>query len=130
MMYAGKSGHDSDGFSVVELLVTLFIAAAFLATGYMLYSTITRDSTDVRTRAQASNIAYDYMRRVAGGRSGVCTSWSPANITQDVDGLGRITIVRRATCPQPSLNSLHRVEVMVRYGQPQQEVKHAVYVST
>jgi Tfp pilus assembly protein PilV len=51
------------GFSTVELLITLFVAAVFLAAGYQLYLVTVRDSGDVRQRARASAIAYDYLRR-------------------------------------------------------------------
>ena len=47
---------NQSGFTAVELLITLFIAVAFIATGYQLYTAILKDSAETRNQANASNI--------------------------------------------------------------------------
>lgn len=120
------------GFSIVELVVTLFIAAAFLATGHMLYTTITRDSSEARQRGHASNVAYDYVRQYADNRSGTCsgTSTPVNNERQSIDGFGDVIIRVRITCPNSAINTLHRVEATVRYGDLSQEVVHVLYATS
>jgi len=51
------------GFSAVELLITLFIAATFLVAGFQLYSTIIKDSGSIRLTVRASNVAYNYLQK-------------------------------------------------------------------
>ena len=52
---------QATGFSTVELIVTLFVAAAFILSGYQLHALILRESGDSRTRAIASNATYNYL---------------------------------------------------------------------
>ncbi len=117
------------GFSAVELLITLFIAAAFLMTGYQLYSAIIRDSGEARQHARASTLAYDYLRRYAAQVPVTCTNvplWldrSPVT----VEGLVNVYVSVARSCPQPSLTDLSKVQVTVRYGDTAKEVTHAIY---
>ena len=48
----------NQGFTTIELLVTLFIAAAFLASGYQLYSVILQDGGDARAQASCRMINF------------------------------------------------------------------------
>jgi type II secretory pathway component PulJ len=51
---------SATGFSTVELLVSLVVAALFLFAGYSFYNSILRFSTDSRSRARADLIAQEY----------------------------------------------------------------------
>lgn len=124
------------GFSAVELLVTLFIAAAFLLAGYQLYTTIVRDSGDARQRTRASNIAYDYLRRYAASASTplTCSPSTPVyNTPLDPvpDGLGMAVVTVQISCPNLStLNRLKKIQATVRYTADGEEVQHAIYITT
>lgn len=54
---------QATGFSTVELIITLFVAAAFILSGYQLHALILRESGDSRARAIASNEAYNYLMK-------------------------------------------------------------------
>lgn len=126
------NSHYSQGFSAAELLITLFIAAAFLATGYQLYSAITQDSAVTRQKAIASNVAYDYLQRHAANVPNICTPSTPLNNhtpAQSIDGITHVRITVTITCPQSSLSTLSRVQSTVRYGQGSEEVSHALFVT-
>ncbi|MNH49902.1 hypothetical protein D3C87_1701760 [compost metagenome] len=131
---------SQQGFSAVELLITLFVAVAFIATGYQLYSTIVKDGGEARFRARASNLAYENLRRASNtnpscpttpGATIVTTPAAPAN-----SGLDAPAITQTISAPQGCNGTLWqdrvmRVEITVEYG-PQtdrQGVTHAVYVS-
>ena len=45
------------GFTIIELLVTMFIAVAFLMAGYQLYGMIIKDGSETQLRTKAANIA-------------------------------------------------------------------------
>ena len=125
--------NQQSGFSAVELLVTLFVAAAFLATGFMLYTTIVRESGNTRQRSQASNIAYDYVRRYAAQVPATCSVSTPLNNTAvSTTNLENVRVTVRRTCPSTSATpGLSRVEATVQYGitTDRREVVHAIYAA-
>ncbi|MDT4837103.1 hypothetical protein FQZ97_708270 [compost metagenome] len=128
---------SQQGFSAVELLITLFVAVAFIATGYQLYSTIVKDGGEARFRARASNLAYENLRR-ASDTTPTCSA-TPAVSNPSVpsgSGLDTPVMTQTISAPQGCSGSswqdrVMKVEITVTYG-PQsdrQEVTHAVYVS-
>ncbi len=118
------------GFSAVELLITLFIATAFIATGYQLYSIIIKGGGDARMQAKASNIAYDNLRRYAPQATNPCSVFTPTPTPSVPAGsLPNATITISVTCPYGTAVSVTKVQVSVTYGTPQQEVDHALYVT-
>lgn len=125
-----KHSYES-GFSAVELLITLFVAVAFIATGYQLYSIIINDGGEARARAKASNIAYDNLRRYTPQATDPCTVFTPtpAPSIPAGSGLSNATITVTISCPYTTALNLTKVEVSVKYGSPQKEVVHAIYVN-
>lgn len=119
------------GFSAVELLITLFIAVAFIATGYQLYSIIIKDGGEARARARASNIAYDNLRRYTPKATNPCTVFppSPTPSIPSGSGLSNASITVTYSCPYGPTVATSKVTVSVKYGSPQQEVVHATYVT-
>lgn len=120
------------GFSAVELLITLFVAAAFIVTGYQLYSIIIKGGAEARMRAQASSIAYDNLRRYTPQATKPCAAItpSPTPTIPSGSGLTNASITVTFSCPYSSTApAISKVQVSVKYGSPQQEVIHAIYVS-
>jgi hypothetical protein len=123
--------NNQAGFSAVELLITLFIAAAFIATGAQLYSVIIQNSDEARMRAKASNIAYDNVRKYASDATNPCTVVVPSptpSIPTD-SGLPSASIVVTVTCPYGTGTPTSKVEARVLYNSPQQEAVHAIFVT-
>lgn len=118
------------GLTVIELLITLFIAAAFLVSGYQLYSVIIRDGGESRTQARASNLAYDYMQRYAVSASNPCVE---QNILTDesveADNLSNVQVTVSITCPYSNTPDVSKISVIIKYGSPQKEVSHATYTA-
>lgn len=123
------------GFSAVELLITIFIAAAFVGAGYQLYIAVVRDGSDARNQATASNLAYTYLRKYSSQASSPCaeTTPNPAPVIPSgaqYTALGPATITASITCPYANPSSTSLISVTVTYGTtPQKEVRHAVYVT-
>lgn len=119
------------GFSAVELLITLFIAAAFVGTGAQLYSVIIQNSDEARMRAKASNIAYDNVRRYSAKATSPCSviSASPTPTIPSDSGLTNASITVTISCPYGAGMPTSKVEARVLFGTPQQEAVHAVYVT-
>lgn len=120
-----------EGFSAVELLITLFIAATFIAAGYQLFSVITKTSGDARQQAKASNVAYDYLRRYSEQAVNPCTPVAPSPAPTIPSGTNLVnpSISASITCPYGVGSAIARVEVVVAYGNPQTEVRHAILVN-
>lgn len=120
-----------DGFSAVELLITLFVAAIFLAAGYQLFNFVVTDSGNTRAESSVSNSAYDYLRRYSNSATNPCaasTVLSDQALT--IDGVDTPTVTVTLSCPQTDTPSLTKVEVAITYGTGTtiNTVKHATFV--
>lgn len=120
-----------DGFSAVELLITLFIAVAFIASAYQLYTVILNDSGDTRKQSYASNVAYQAIRQYSPAATSECTGFSPTPLaTMPVDNeLTNSEITAVFTCPFGLGAATSKLTVTVKYDTPQKEVVHAIYVN-
>lgn len=123
------------GFSAVELLITLFIAAIFLVAGYQLWGYVQKAGTDSDQLAKASNIAYDYLRREANKPITTCASSTPINnVAVPTDERGDLPastfITVTISCPL-SISNVAKVESTVTYGVSpnQKKVSHAIYTN-
>lgn len=125
---------DNSGFSTVELLVTLFIAAAFLVSGYQLYSVIIKDGGETRRQAKASNLAYDYLQQykiIFKKQAGICVSQEVLPFETETQGLSNVTVGIVVTCPYTEVPKLVKIVVTVKYGDdnPQKQIVQATYVN-
>ena len=131
------------GFTTVELVVTLFVAAMMVASGYQLYNAVTNRSANSRMMAEASNIGYEALRKLgsASTTSTLCTASSHPTQTVTPASLGisqtrlpnlgiEISRCRPLTSePIAIRNKVLRATVKVTYGEPTREVVHATYVT-
>lgn len=129
-----KHPFSQAGFSTVELLITLFVAAAFFIAGYQLYSLIIKDGGQTRAQAKASNVAYDYLRRYSASTANPCEVSTPLDEESiTVTGLSRVTVTVKITCPYSTSSgandatSVSKVEVTVKFNTPQKLVQYATY---
>ena len=121
---------EQQGFSAIELLIALFVAAAFVAAGYQLYSVIIKSGGETQQRSMASDLAYNTMRRYASQASSQCVSSTvtePVPADSGVPGPTLMTIYN--TCPYGSGKMVTKVLVSLKYGTPQQEMIHAIYTN-
>lgn len=120
------------GFTAVELLITLFVAAAFLVASYQLFNLIIKDGGATRAQSRAANVAYDYLRQYSASSTTIpCTASSPLNDAPiTVDGLSDVTISVSITCLPDAINSLSKVEADISFNNPQQTVSYALYTSS
>ncbi len=124
------SDHSSQaGFSAIELLVTLFVAAAFLLASYQLFTLVVRDGGATRSQAKAANLAYENLRRYASSATVPCTSSTPLNnASATVDGLVDVTVTVTVSCANSTTDSLSRIEATVNYNNPQETVSYATFL--
>lgn len=122
-----KHINKQNGFTAVELLITLFIAAAFLLSGLQLYAVIIKDSGETRAQANASNVVNDYLQRYKSSAANPCTVQTPlTNQSLTVSGLSNVTITVVISCPY-GLSSVSKVLVTLQYNNPQKTVSNATY---
>ena len=120
------------GFTAVELLITLFVAAAFLIAGYQLFNVVIKDGSEARTQAVAANTAYDYMRRYATSAQNPCSASIPMNSSPvTVPGLVDAIVTVSITCPQASTPTISKIEATVEYAYfGEKSVKYAIFTDT
>lgn len=119
-----------NGFTAVELLITLFIAAAFLVSGYQLYNVVIKDGGEIRLAAKANNLAYEYMKKYAStSATNPCTVQTPANnIAISVEDMANVSLSIYISCPYGTDSAISKVESVIKYGNPQTQVRQATYV--
>lgn len=121
---------SESGFTAVELLVTLFVAVAFLATGYQLYTVIIEDGGSARVQAKASNIAYAALRKYSPQAVKPCVASNPSATITAGSLPSPSSIAVAITCPAGTgTTSTSKVQVTVSYGSPSEQVVHAIFVS-
>lgn len=123
--------NKQSGFTAVELLITLFVAAAFLVAGYQLFSVVVRDGGQTRAESRAANIAYDYLRRYSGAVSNPCSSQTLVdNESINVTGLSNVTVSVTATCLLSELSTVSKIQASITYNDPQKTVSYVTYVDS
>ena len=127
-----RISHKQSGFTAVELLITLFVAAAFLIAGFQLFNVVIRDGGQTRSESRAANVAYDYLRKYKNTSTTIpCTASTPLNNASIVvDGLINVTISITISCLPDAINSLSKIEALISYNYPTQTVKYATYSSS
>ncbi len=131
-----KKRIKQSGFTTVELLVTLFVAAAFLMSGYQLYNMIIKNGGEARSRVKAGNYAYQLLQQYKLDTTNYiknpCTAKTTNPITPSptVDGLSNVSASVDISCPYlPTTPSISKITITVKYGNPQQLVTEATYAS-
>lgn len=132
----------SRGFTAVEVLVTIFIAALFILGGYQLYGAVNLRAADAREFSQASTVGYSVLRSqgsVYKDLANSCASESsvhketvgdPTSIA-GASSLPNVEIVIRRCRPSLATSSILRVAVTVYYGANytnKKEVTHVIYL--
>ncbi len=125
-----KKQRLQSGFTAVELLITLFVAAAFLIASYQLFNVVIKDGGNARAQSRAANVAYDYMRRYSTSATNPCSAQTPlTNSSITADGLTNTKLTVAISCPAFSTNDISKIDVTVTYNTPTQTVKYSTFVN-
>ncbi|MBI3494460.1 prepilin-type N-terminal cleavage/methylation domain-containing protein [Candidatus Saccharibacteria bacterium] len=94
------------GFTIIELLTTIIVAALFVGVFYQMFVILVGVNANARNVAQASNLAYSNMRRYPTAAStGLTCSASSTNllnttgVDSDYSELGSVTETVTASYP-------------------------------
>jgi Tfp pilus assembly protein PilV len=120
------------GFSAVELLISMFIAVAFMGAGYLLFAVIVKDGSDARYQSRDSSIAYENLRTYTLNATTPCSVSSPAAPAIPATGpnaLPNATMYIKLECPYGTSDPTTKLSVRVVYGTPAQEVTHAIFIT-
>jgi prepilin-type N-terminal cleavage/methylation domain-containing protein len=125
--------HTENGFTIIELLISLLVAGLILISAYQLFGVVNNDSLEVRQRAIASNIAYENLRTYSSSATNPCTVITPSpqpSVPTDSTLVAPTAIVVTITCPYGTASNISKIAIKVTYGNPQVEVNHALFTST
>ncbi|MDO4870660.1 MAG: prepilin-type N-terminal cleavage/methylation domain-containing protein [Candidatus Saccharibacteria bacterium] len=125
---------NKQGFSAVEVMATLIIAAILLFAGYQLFGVVYDQQLNGRIRYQASNIAYAYLRKKANNLSiEGCNPSKPIKTNEVPDSdtkLPNIEIKSIVSAPYGCNERIRRIEIQVFYkiGSSKQVETQVLYV--
>lgn len=116
------SYRDSNGFTVVELLVAIVIAVLLMGAGAQAYSAALTNAGTAQRRAKASNMAYDLLRQAQASLTTPCSASGPTSVTlPDTTALPGATAVQTVACPfSASSTNLSLVTITVTYNNTEQ----------
>lgn len=118
-----------EGFTIVEVVIALFVIGLLLGAGYQAYGLVVNGSRETRLRAEASNIAYEALRRTAATVPTPCTASGATSLTIPSSSTLPTprTMTRTITCPNSANSAVSRVTVTLTYGPSAEKVVHALY---
>lgn len=143
-----------EGFTAIEMLITIVVAGMLIISFYMLYMVISTSAAQTRSRADASDLAYSYLRKYASANSSptwfVCDTTTGSGNTNDrvmnsnatgqvleegelttnISGIPKpvnykVTALAIYGCNGPNINKPLRIESEITYGPTSRVVKHA-----
>lgn len=119
------------GFTAVEILITLVIAALLLIGSHQAYSLVISNTKESRERAIASSYGYDALKQLETSYAlSPCQAQAEADFPEGiipVDPDIQIVSSRYAvSCPYGS-DGVTKIITKVTYGDSGEEVTHAIY---
>lgn len=132
---------DSEGFTIVEVLVAVIISVLLIIGIYSAVSGSLRISVGNTQRNSASNLAYANLRNFANGRdatwwpAGACTTGSTVQLMNSTVSVPNIPspVTQTVTasvpygCNSPTNIAVYKLESVVTYGPKNIEVRHATF---
>lgn len=118
------------GFTIVELMVTLVVGALLVMSGYQLYTVVAGRIGEARRMSEASNIGYGILRKEGSVYMDITEDCDHprVNTVAVASSLPNVSAKLSRCRPSPSI-SMIRVTSIVSYDNPQKEVVHATYIS-
>ena len=135
------NAHRDQGFTAVELVITIIVGVMFLITTSQLYTVVLADSANARNKANASAIAYSTARTVLATIGTTCSNRNltfgsaPTPAAPSLASLpATASITANVFCPYAyavysNNSSVSRLIITITYGSPNntQTVKHVLY---
>lgn len=124
-------GSSDPGFTTAELLVTLFVAAAFMIAAFQLYSLVIQDSSDAAEERRANNAALFYMRKHSEKATNPCQPQDVMPLQSvAVDDLSDVYASVSITCPYDAsgTSSVSMVSVRLTYGSSGGLARHSTLI--
>lgn len=128
--------NNERGFTVIEMLVTVVVAAIFAFMFYQLFISSTKLNDTARRDAIASEIAYSNLKKYPTAASvtglAACATPSPTNtesVTNTYDDIGQVTETIVSSYPFACDNpDILKVESSVSYKGGANKVSYVAYV--
>lgn len=124
-----------EGFTVVELLVTLFVAGILLMAGFQLFTVALKSSASSSQQATISNIAYNYLQQYGAMAESNCAALGsyplgPGGAQVNVAGVSNVVVTVTVDCANNAANDVSTVNVQFVYGTPSQTLTMSKDVNT
>lgn len=140
---------SQNGFSSVEMLMTIVVAGLFAVTFYQLFTTVHGVNSQSRQQALANDIAYSYLRKYAAVQAPSITCNSTSDLTQNASAPGtvlesgtltpadtglpgpisyRVVALAVYGCRGANSQSPLKIESSIQYGPRSKQIKHGTLV--
>lgn len=127
---------QQDGFSAVELLITLFVASIFLIGANQLSIQVTKDAADTDKNAKVSNVVYAKLRKLRFDTTqdvGCNATTVPSQQTESVSisGIsGSVSLTTDYSCPYTDVG-VYKIIVTASYSDNgvTRIIRHATYTN-
>ena len=121
---------NEQGFSTIELILSLFIAAAFIGTGFQLFSVVMKDSDEARLRATAGALVNTTLQEKMNSTNSPCSPVpTTINFSIATAQLPQAAGVVTYTCPYGTSSKTTRISVVITYSLPQETVEGSLDVT-
>lgn len=113
-----KSSSSEQGFTLVELVVTLGVALLFLSAGFMLFQLLMSRTGSAEWRTKASSLATSYISEQSTEISNPCVAKN-LSVGEIPSGTlpGNPNIKAEISCPYGTSNPINRIRVTIGQGQ-------------
>lgn len=119
-----------DGFTAIELLITLIIGTMLLFSAYQLYAVVLQESKDTTQKANASSYAYELLRENSYLATNPCSTVTLSNIaipsTSGLPSSASASVQLNCVASNPTPN-LSQIQSTVTYATGK-SVTHATYI--
>ncbi len=121
--------YRENGFTAVELIVTIIVAMLLLGAAFQLYTTVLRSSATSQTRSVANNVSYDLLRQYQQSATTPCSQPSITPTIPSYADLSGASATVTITCPYGvGTSNISLVTVTVNYTDPNQKaVTRAIF---
>jgi prepilin-type N-terminal cleavage/methylation domain-containing protein len=128
-----SKSYEQDGFTIIEMLVTIVVSLVFVGFFYQLFVGVSTLSSEARRDAAANDVAMKILKKYPTTQSVTGTAACPSStdtqsFTNQTDAyIKKYDYSIEFSCPYSSMTSITRVVVTVTYGSYQ--ARQVAYVN-
>ena len=102
---------SKNGFTIVEVIVTLFVAVIFIVAGYQLYLLVVKNNSSAQNRSYAASLADNYLDKAVSNTK-TCQTIGSTQIAVDHNNKVFLSVETPYGC---NTNPIIKIDITVNY---------------